>query len=64
MAGGFSKVIHHVAAEGSHVLEWLEGTDYINLNGHQLWAEDVANLIDRLTEALVLLGAKPPATTP
>ncbi|MFC8719746.1 hypothetical protein [Kitasatospora sp. NPDC057198] len=56
----FRKVIRHVASAGGHVLEWLEGTESITLNGHPLWAEDIVALIDKLTEALALLGGKPP----
>lgn len=57
---GFDKIVKHVAEAGEHVLEWLEGTDYITINGRQLWAEDVLQLIDELTSALTLLGSKVP----
>lgn len=57
----FVDVVHHVATVGDHVLEWLDGEESINFNGHHLTADEVLGTITALTEAAASMGLVPAA---
>lgn len=52
----FTDIVHRVAEIGEHVIEFIEGTGTLSLNGRPITRDELLQILSALNEAAQALG--------